>query len=143
MRSVSIGLAVAGLALVACNRDRSGDGTAVRDPNEQDQAGSATLTGASYVSNESAIDRIVAARCAREVTCSNLGPDRRYPTGDNCIREVRHKLVDEMKPSECPHGIDGKELDECLDAIRNESCTNALDTIARLTHCRTSQLCLK
>ena len=142
LRSILLGLAVAGFSVLACNRERS-DGVTTRDNSAQDRAGSTTLTGASYVSNESAIDRIVAARCAREVTCSNLGPDKHYATGDNCVREVRQKLNEDMKPSECARGIDGKELDECLDAIRNESCTNAMDTVARLTQCRASSLCLK
>lgn len=135
-------LAIAGLTLVGCNRDKSGDGRPT-DPNAQDRAGVTTLTGASVVSNESAIDRIVAARCAREVTCSNLGPDKRYGTGDGCVREVRMKLNDEMKPNDCARGIDARELDECLDAIRNESCTNAIETMARLAQCRAGELCLK
>ena len=145
LRSIVIAVSVAGLTVVACNRDKAGQAgqAGPTDPNAQDRSGSTTLTGASLVSNESAIDRIVAARCAREVTCSNLGPDKHYATGDNCIREVRTKLNDEIRPSECPRGIDAKELDECLDAIRSESCTNAVETVARLAHCRAGSLCLK
>jgi len=148
MRAI-IGLAVVGLVL-GCNRDKSSEGSPT-DPNTQDRAGVTTLTGASVVSNESAIDRIVAARCAREVTCSNLGPDKRYTNGESCLREVRTKLHDEMKPSDCGRGINARELDECLDAIRNESCTNAIavagatvnETIGRLAQCRGGELCLK
>ena len=44
---------------------------------------------------------------------------------------------------ECPRGVDSKELDECLESIKTESCNNPIDTISRLAACRTSDLCLK
>jgi hypothetical protein len=142
-------LAALAVVLGACNRDRSrerersGSATELKDPNEQDKSGTTTLTGASWVPNESAIDRIVASRCAREVTCSNVGLDKHFTSGEVCAREVRTKMHDELKASECPSGIDGKELDECLDAIRNESCTNPIESLGRLAACRTSDLCLR
>jgi hypothetical protein len=154
-------LAFSLLALCACNRDRDRSYESpkfseplkdypslgereLRNPNEQDRAGTTTLTGASsWIANVAAIDRLVASRCAREVSCSNVGPDKHFADGDACTREVRKKLNDELKTSACPNGIDGKELDECLDAIRKESCTNPVDTVSRLAACRTSELCLK
>jgi len=152
MKSVVI-CSVAAFAIVlgACNRGRSGERerplpslvSGTKDHNEQDKSGTATLTGASWVANGAAIDRIVASRCAREVACSNIGPDKHFTASDVCVRHVRTKMLDELKASECPNGIDGKELDECLDAIRNESCTNPIESLARLAACRTSDLCLK
>ena len=141
--AVVYSVAVLAVALVtACNRGRE---TAAdrKDPNEQDKSGTTTLTGASWVANEAAIDRIVASRCAREVTCSNIGPDKHFTESDVCVREIRKKMQGDLKASECPSGIDGKELDECLDAIRNESCTNPIESLGRLAACRTSDLCLK
>ena len=140
--------AVLAIAAGACNRDRGRErdrvsGTEIKDPNEQDRSGVTTLTGASWVTNDAAIDRIVASRCAREVACSNVGPDKHFTNGEVCVREVRSRLQDDLKASECPQGIDGKELDECLDAIRNESCTNPIESLGRLAACRTSDLCLK
>ena len=137
-------IAAVAVALAGCNRDRGAAGGAGRsDPNVQDRSGTTTVTGAPWVANEAAIDRIVASRCAREVTCSNVGPDKHFTSNDLCVREVRSKLHDELKASACPAGIDGKELDECLDAIRNESCTNPIEAMARLAACRTGELCLK
>lgn len=149
MKSAVVCSAAVLAILVGCTRDRARDrdrvsGTeATRDPNEQDRAGAATLTGASWIANDAAIDRIVASRCAREVSCSNVGPDKHFTSGEVCVREVRKKTHDDLKASECPAGIDGKELDECLDAIRNESCTNPIESLGRLAACRTSDLCLK
>ena len=155
MKSVAVwcSVAVFSILLGACNRDRGGErersglfpfpATGTKDHNEQDKSGTTSLTGASWVANGAAIDRIVASRCAREVACSNIGPDKHFTSGEVCVREVRTRMLDELKPSECPNGIDGKELDECLDAIRNESCTNPIESLARLAACRTSDLCLK
>ncbi|HVH40747.1 MAG TPA: DUF6184 family natural product biosynthesis lipoprotein [Labilithrix sp.] len=152
MKSVAAcSMAALVLALVGCNRERSSNRDHSgfisendrRNPNEQDKSGVTTLTGASWLANDAAIDRIVASRCAREVTCSNVGPDKHFTSGEICVREVRSKMSDQLRASECPSGIDSKELEECLDAIRSESCTNPLDTVSRLAACRTSDLCLK
>jgi hypothetical protein len=152
-------LAVSLVAVGACSRDRSrtteGESSStkdrlgtlpereVRNPNEQDRAGTTTLTGASWIANEAAVDRLVASRCAREVSCSNVGADKHFTDGETCVREVRKKTLESLGTSECPSGIDGRELDECLDAIRKESCTNPIDTVGRLAACRTNKLCLK
>lgn len=129
------------LAMVACNRDQSG--SAGKDPDQQDRSGAATLTSASFTTKESAVDRITAARCAREVTCSNIGADKHFATNDKCVSEVKSRLDADLGPNDCPDGIDAKQVDECLDAIRKESCTNPMSTVARLAECRTSSLCVK
>lgn len=141
MLRVAVLLLLAAGAAVACNRDQSG--TVGRDPNAQDRGGSATLTSSTLTSRDVAVDKITAARCAREVTCSNIGPDRHYPANDKCVSEVKERLDRELGPNECPDGIDGIEVDECLDAIRAESCTNPMSTVQRLAECRTSHLCVK
>jgi hypothetical protein len=139
MLRVSIFLSLSVLA--ACSRDQSG--APQKDPDQQDKAGSATLTGASFTTRESAVDRITAARCAREVTCSNIGADKHFTTSDKCVTEVKERLDSELGPNECPDGIDARQVDECLDAIRAESCTNAMSTVQRLAQCRTGSLCIK
>lgn len=139
------------LALFACNRDRD------RMPRESDvdrsgtgqpfgvndeKKGTTTVTGANVLTSDSAIDRIVNARCAREAACNNVGPDKRFASRDVCVQNVRNDLRDDLKASDCPRGIDSKELEECLEEIKNESCNNPIDTISRLAACRTSDLCL-
>lgn len=111
--------------------------------NAQDQSGTTHVTSAAFTTKESAVDRITAARCAREVTCSNLGPDKHFTSNDNCVSQVRGNLSKELNANECPDGIDAKQVDECLEKIRNESCTNPLSTVERLAECRTSAMCLK
>ena len=130
------------LALAACNRDRAAD----RDqaPREREQ-GTTTVTGANVAvtSNDTAISRIVAARCAREASCNNIGADKRYTSQDVCSQKLRVDMKDDLNANDCPHGVDQKELDECLAEIKGESCNNPIEMISRLAACRTSDMCLK
>ncbi|HVJ88970.1 MAG TPA: DUF6184 family natural product biosynthesis lipoprotein [Labilithrix sp.] len=137
----------------ACHRDRgrSDENVATteiaetehRPPSDKDRAGEATLTGASWVTNEAAIDRITALRCTRELSCGNVGRDQRYASSDVCTREVRRKLETDLRASNCPTGIDGNKLDACVDAIQSQSCATKSKPATVLTACRTSELCLK
>jgi hypothetical protein len=138
---VVVMVATFAVAAVACQRDRT-----ERKPvdfNRQDPSGVTTLTGAAWVANDAAIDRLVASRCAREISCNAIGPDRPFTSSEICVREVRKNLTADLATSECPAGIDGHELDTCLDAIRTESCMNPLETLGRLTACRPGVLCMK
>ena len=89
-----------------------------------------------------AIDRIVAARCARESTCNNVGVDKRYASSQACSQKLKADMKDDLNVNECPRGIDQKELNECLESIQKEDCNNPIDAISRLAACRTSDLCL-
>lgn len=158
-----LGIASAALVVCAgCNRnhvDRDGfaernfdDKSGPKDTNgfgdksgAGDRVGTTTVTGADYgsLSNELAIERIVAARCARETSCNNVGPDKHFVNHDVCARELRSKLGDDLEPSECPRGVDPAAIDKCMESIRTESCNNPIDTISRLAACRAGDMCLK
>ncbi|MBX3186382.1 MAG: hypothetical protein KF819_05170 [Labilithrix sp.] len=136
------------VALFACNRDRAQRDRELGERPEtktgETKTGETTVTGAHVgVSNDAAIGRLVAARCAREVACKNVGADKHFTTHEVCAKEVRATTASDLEASECPRGVDAKELDECLEAIQKESCTNPIDTISRLAACRTGELCLK
>lgn len=145
------------VALAGCSRDRDRidvdkrEGRAgvnvdpkVETDRDRDRSGTTTVTGANVgaVGNESAIDRIVAARCAREVACNNVGADKRFTSRDVCSQKVKGDMRDDLSAKDCPRGIDQKELNECLEEIKNENCNNPIDMIGRLAACRTSDLCL-
>jgi hypothetical protein len=105
--------------------------------------GTTTVTGANVIGNQAAIDKIVAARCARESTCNNIGPDKKFPSAQTCSQKLKGDMQGDLAAKDCPYGVDQKELDECLDSIRQESCGNPIDSVARLAACRTSDMCLK
>jgi hypothetical protein len=130
---VLVGL-VCVVAATGCNRDRVTD---------RDRTGSATITGGNVatVPNQSGIDRIVGARCAREAACNNIGADKRYSDQNACTQKIRGDMHDDLNTRDCPAGVDSKELDECLAEIKNQDCNNPLDLIGRLAACRTSDMC--
>ncbi|AKU94292.1 hypothetical protein AKJ09_00956 [Labilithrix luteola] len=132
------------VALFACNRDRT-DTSRERTGTMSDKTGETTVTGARIVpvSNEMAVDKLVVARCEREAACNNIGADKHYATREVCTGEVRAKTGSELRASDCPGGVDSKQLDTCVDSIRKESCDNPIDSIARLMSCRSSDLCLR
>ncbi len=139
------------LLLLACRRERDREKTErerpveqlLKDPNEQDHAGTTFLTGASWVANEVAIDRIVRSRCAREMTCGAVGANQHFASGDVCLAESRPRISSSLKASECPAGIDGALLDACISAIRDESCEKSVDARAHVAACQASKLCLR
>ena len=145
-------------ALCACNRnnnlDRDGtveqtygdkSGAPALSPSPGERVGVTTVTGADLAGrgNDLAIERIASARCARETACNNVGSDKHFVSPGVCMRELRTRMGDDLRASECPRGIDSEALDKCLETIRSESCNNPIETIQRLAACRTSDLCLK
>lgn len=104
-----------------------------------------TTTGANVAStsNDNAVARIVSSRCAREATCNNIGVDKRFDNAAGCTAKIRSDMRDDLNTKDCPYGVDVKELDECLEAIRSEACNSPLDSISRLAACRASDMCLK
>jgi hypothetical protein len=130
-----IGLAapLIGLGLLAGCKDRT------------DREQTTTVTGAVVPSttHDGAIARIVAARCARELTCNNIGSDKKFASQDICAQKIRVDMKDDLNATDCPGGVDQKELDECLAQIKSEDCNNPIDKIERLGACRTSDMCLK
>jgi len=131
--------AVAVVSVVAC-RDRNNTD---RERMGEQPYGHATVTGASVITNTSAVEHIVAARCERESSCRNVGPDKNYASSSACIEKLQADMRQDLNAQDCPQGVSQKELGECLTAIRGEACNNPIDTIGRLAACRTSDLCLK
>ena len=108
---------------------------------EERKAGA--FIGGGPVDPGSAVARIASARCEREVRCNHVGVKQKYPTRAECVILMQDDKRDEINEKDCPGGLDKKQLNACLVAIRDESCGNALDAINRLVACRASSICLK
>jgi hypothetical protein len=92
-------------------------------------------------SNEVHIRRIAEARCAREQRCEQIGAGRRFADRDACMTYVLdHSRVD-LSSAQCPGGIVEKELDECLQAIDEQTCGDPIDHAMRIVACRSSDMC--
>jgi hypothetical protein len=91
------------------------------------------------INPSNALDRLVAARCDREVRCNNVGPKEKFASRAECVAKYRDDRRDEINADKCPGGVDENELEECVHAIRSESCGNPFGH----SDCRTGNLCLK
>jgi len=108
---------------------------------EERKAGA--FVGGGPVDPGSAVARIASARCEREVRCNHVGAQQKYPTRAECVTLMQDDKRDAINEKDCSGGLDKKQVNACLIAIRDESCGNALDTINRLVACRASSICLK
>jgi hypothetical protein len=89
-----------------------------------------------------ALNKLARVRCDREERCANVGVGQKYETYDQCVRKVRNDKSDDLNRTECPGGIKQRELSDCLDAIRTESCSNPLEALSRLAACRSGVMCI-
>jgi len=88
-----------------------------------------------------ALDSIAASRCDREARCGNVGTGKRCESAQSCHAVVRNSFASDLNAADCPSGIDQRELAECMQEVRDENCSNPLDTLGRLAACRTSDMC--
>jgi hypothetical protein len=88
-----------------------------------------------------ALDNIAGSRCDRELRCGNVGTGKRYESVQACHAVVRNSFATDLNAADCPSGIDQRELAECMQEVRDENCSNPLDTLGRIAACRTSDMC--
>jgi len=138
------------LALVGCERrenkyNRTTVVTPVESPKTSDRdlppKGDELGVGGGPVEISMAVDKIVGARCDRELKCGNVGGDKKFADRNACIASVNKDFADDLNAEDCPAGVDAKELSECLTEARNEDCANPFDTIGRIAACRKSDIC--
>jgi len=91
----------------------------------------------------SAVGRIASARCDREVRCNNVGTKEKYSNRADCVMRMQDDKREAINEKDCPGGVDKKQLNACLSAVRDEACGNPLDSISRLVSCRSGSICLK
>lgn len=127
---------IVGLALIACAKAPD---THVDNASSGNGAAASTASAA-LVDNSTAVARITEARCVREEKCNNVGEGKKYSDRANCQNEISQNTQSDLRPSECA-GVVPKELDECLDEVKNQGCNNPIDAIARVASCTRSQLC--
>jgi hypothetical protein len=89
----------------------------------------------------SAARNIAGARCDREQKCSNIGAGKKYASDEACEDQIRADWANDLNAYDCPGGVVDKELEECLNAIRNEDCNSPFDTLSRVSECTASQIC--
>jgi hypothetical protein len=101
-----------------------------------------TTTTAGALSHDDAITRLATARCEREASCNNLGPGKKYPDRDACMREAGQNARGTLRADQCAT-LDQSKLSSCLNDIKSERCGNPLDTLESLTSCTRAKLCVE
>lgn len=120
-----------GAAAFACHKD--------------DRSSQTTTTNASSTSNtgyEVAKARITGARCDREVSCEQIGKDKRFSTRELCARDEERRTTQELKASDCANGMDERKLQDCLSAISKQDCSALVGSLQSVDTCNTAALCV-
>lgn len=91
----------------------------------------------------SAAEQIARARCEREQECGNIGNDKTFSSSQDCLSRIQSDWKEDLNARDCPGGINQHELNECLEQVRAEACSNPFDTLARITECTSGQICIE
>jgi hypothetical protein len=131
MKSLVVAIPVLLMLTGACHRERS---------SSKNRAGTTTATGAAWFANAGAVERIAAARCAREAACGHVGPNQRFADDQSCLRETARRASVEVDAETCPNGVDAQKVDRCESAISHEPCAEGDEPVRA---CRPEELCLR
>lgn len=91
--------------------------------------------------NDMVLSELVDARCTREERCNNIGSGQKYASKPDCMTKVREDWRDDLQSRACSNGVNQSQLSDCLDKIRNDSCSNVVESLSRWANCRQSEIC--
>jgi hypothetical protein len=89
------------------------------------------------------VAKIAGARCEREMRCGRVGPNETFSSRESCVSKIQADKRGAADLNTCALGVNRDRLADCLNAIRDEDCGNALDVVTRLEACRSSNLCVR
>jgi hypothetical protein len=144
MRSFNVTLMLLGTAaLFACQHENQPEPATANSEMSPSPAADEAVTMQPAAGARTAPEQIAEARCHREKTCGNIGPEATWRSDVACRDHVREDWKADLGVLECPGGIDQTQLDECLTQIREESCNSPLDTLSRVAACTQGQICIE
>jgi hypothetical protein len=143
---VAVSLASAGMLVLGCEHtdDRN---VATSSPAPQPVAqpiGATNAQPASSAVDPSVVERLSTARCDREQACDNVGDGKKYASRHVCLDQLRGSIENDLNSYQCPRGIDGAAVQQCLSAIAGEECgAHPVEAITRMDRCRNASMCMK
>jgi Family of unknown function (DUF6184) len=140
-RVVAVSVASAGLLVLGCEHtDDRNVATSAPAPGTASRPVGATNIQAST----SVVDRLSNARCDREEVCNNVGDGKKYASRRVCMDQIHGGIANDLNSFQCPGGIDGVAVQQCLTAIGNEECgAHPIEAITRMDKCRSGTMCVK
>ncbi len=127
---------IAAVLVVACDQNKSGETTTTGAtitplnnapalvPNDVSALAAGTELGSSDV-NDTAIERMTSARCARALSCNNAGSGKKWTNDDACRRELRQTVRADFNADVC-RGLSEEKVEECVEAIQDQNCDELL-----------------
>jgi hypothetical protein len=80
--------------------------------------------------------KLAGAKCERAAACGEIGKDKKWPSKDACMAETRaEEFPGLVAARECPHGVDGKRVDQCVNDILEVKCSDALAQVCKYVLC--------
>jgi Family of unknown function (DUF6184) len=73
-----------------------------------------------------------------------IGDGKKYASRSVCMEQLRGGIANDLNPYQCPGGIDGAAVEECLSAVVAEECgAHPVEAITRVEKCRNGAMCHK
>ena len=150
MASTRAALVVAlAAAAAACSKsnssDRTGETTVTKATTTSTPTSATSDRGGGMQADaryELATARIAGVRCDRQITCEQIGPDKRFTSRDNCARDEARRTKEELRSSDCPGGIDTAKLQACLAELSRQDCNSIIGSLQTVDACKTAALCM-
>jgi hypothetical protein len=138
---IAVSLASAGMLVLGCEHT---DDRAETCTPAQRQMGVTNTQGRESHFHTSVVGHLASARCDREQTCNNVGDGQKYASRRVCMEQFRGSVANDLNSHECPGGINGAAVQECVAAIGKEECgAHPVETITRMDKCRSGAICIK
>jgi Family of unknown function (DUF6184) len=91
---------------------------------------------------ESARESAAQRSCSWFQSCKDIGPDKSYPSFEECLTKQRSSWLSAWPTASCDAGkLNPANLDVCLKAIDATTCGSFLDSLATLAKCDKSKVC--
>jgi hypothetical protein len=139
---MAISMVSAGMLVLGCEHtdDRS---MATATPGSVPPPMGATNPQAREV-DASIVDRLTNGRCDREQACNNVGDGRKYASRHTCMEQLHGSISNDLNSYQCPGGIDGYAVQQCVNAIASEECgAHPVEALTRMDKCRSGAMCIK
>jgi hypothetical protein len=132
---------VHGLLLDRCAVACRNDAAATTTTTGAASTGSTTESG--NIRHTTATARISGARCDREDVCDPFGEGKRHASRNDCDHAEYARAQSELRPSDCPKGVDDTRLRRCLASLEKLDCLLLTTELASIDECAPAALCMQ
>jgi hypothetical protein len=88
------------------------------------------------------VDELSNAQCEHEQKCGKIGAGKKYDSYQVCLDEARGHTANGINADNCPRGIDENAVNNCLSAVRDQSCSFRIERLLSSNPCSPGSLCI-